>query len=399
LLALGFDAMEAFNACLVGKGPNQRARLLAERAGRVAALVVAGGEGTRLGFPHPKGMFPIGPVSGKSLFQLLAEQLAARARRAGTVIPYLVMTSDATHPATVAFFEQNRYFGLDPGHVHFFRQGNMPALDKTTGRVLMQARHELALNPDGHGGVIEALARSDLLDALRDRGIEHLFYHQVDNPLVSVCDPVLLGFHARERAEATTKVVRKLAPHEKMGMVVDIDGVSQIIEYSDLAADQAARHDARGEWVFWAGNTGVHVFGVEFLARLAARRGGLPFHKAVKKVPYLSDAGLLVEPQTENAIKLERFIFDVLPLAARHLAVEALRDEEFCPLKNPSGEFGPDHVRGALSRKFAGWLRAAGCAVPDGATVEISARFAVEPGDLQGRPRLAAEATTSFFLD
>src|SRR5579872_46561 len=124
------------------------------RAGRVGVILVAGGEGTRLGFPHPKGQFPIGPVSGKSLFQLLAEQVVARARKARASIPYYVMTSPATHDQTVSFFENHSYFGLDRGHVHFFRQGTMPAVDRRTGKLLLSAKHELALNPDGHGGIL-----------------------------------------------------------------------------------------------------------------------------------------------------------------------------------------------------------------------------------------------------
>jgi UDP-N-acetylglucosamine/UDP-N-acetylgalactosamine diphosphorylase len=139
------------------------------RAGRVGAILVAGGEGTRLGFPRPKGGFPIGALSGKTLFQLLAEQVVARARRAGKSIPYYVMTSHATHDDTVAFFEQQRHFGLPRGDVQFFCQGTMPAVDRASGQLLLAAKHELALNPDGHGGILAALGRASLLDEMRRR--------------------------------------------------------------------------------------------------------------------------------------------------------------------------------------------------------------------------------------
>ena len=238
------------------------------RAGRVGVILVAGGEGTRLGFPRPKGEFPIGTTSGKTLFQLLVEQVVARSRRAGKPIPYYVMTSGATHDETIAFFERHRNFGLASGDVHFFCQGNMPAVDRQSGRLLLSAKHELALNPDGHGGILAALDRANLLEDMRRRGIDFLYYHQVDNPLARVCDPAFLGFHAERHSEVSTKVVAKLAPEERMGVVVDVDGRTQIIEYSDLPAEVAARRSAQGELLHWAGSTAIHIFDRSFLERL-----------------------------------------------------------------------------------------------------------------------------------
>jgi UDP-N-acetylglucosamine/UDP-N-acetylgalactosamine diphosphorylase len=333
------------------------------RAGRVGAILVAGGEGTRLGFPHPKGKFPIGAVSDKSLFQLFAEQVVARSKRAGVVIPYYVMTSDATHAETIADFEGHQNFGLARDNVQFFRQGNMPAVDRHSGRLLLSAKHELALNPDGHGGLLAALDRAHLLEDMRRRGIDFLYYHQVDNPLARVCDPAFLGFHVERNSEVSTKVVAKLAPEERMGIAVDVDGRTQIIEYSDLPADIAARRDERGEILLWAGSTAMHVFSRSFFDRLHDEQTELPFHRAVKKVPFVDEAGRIVEPATENAVKFERFIFDVLPLAKRSLVVEARREDEFCPLKNKSGDFSPEHVRQSLSRQFRNWMTLAGVAV------------------------------------
>ncbi|MGE5193969.1 MAG: UTP--glucose-1-phosphate uridylyltransferase [Deltaproteobacteria bacterium] len=352
------------------------------RAGRVGAILVAGGEGTRLGFPYPKGQFPIGAVSGKSLFQVLAEQLLARARRAGAPIPWYVMTSDATHDETAAFFEERDFFGLNGDDVRFFRQGTMPAVDRQSGQLLLASKHELALNPDGHGGLLAALDRAGLLDDMRRRGVDFLYYHQVDNPLARVCDPAFLGFHVERDSEASTKVVAKLSPQERMGVVVDVDGRTQIIEYSDLPADVAARRDARGEILLRAGSTAMHVFNRSFFERLRDRKIELPFHRAVKKVPYLDDAGRLVQPATENAVKFECFIFDVLPLARRSLVVEALREDEFCPLKNSNGDFSAEHVRESLSRQYRGWLAAAGVALPADLPVEISPLYALDEEEL-----------------
>jgi UDP-N-acetylglucosamine/UDP-N-acetylgalactosamine diphosphorylase len=355
------------------------------RAGRVGAILVAGGEGTRLGFPHPKGQFPIGAVSGKSLFQLFAEQVAAHSKRAGVPIPYYVMTSHATHDETVAFFEENRYFGLSCENIRFFRQGNMPAVDRNSGRLLLSEKHELALNPDGHGGILEALDRAHLLEGMRRRGVEYLYYHQVDNPLARVCDPAFLGFHVERDSEVSTKVVAKLAPEERMGIAVDVDGRTQIIEYSDLPAEVAAQRDARGEILLWAGSTAMHIFSRSFLDRLHSERIELPFHRAVKKVPRVDESGRIVEPATENAVKFERFIFDVLPLAKRSLVVEARREDEFCPLKNKSGDFSPEHVRQSLSRQFRSWMTHAGVAIPDNLPVEISPLYALDAEELAAK--------------
>ncbi len=352
------------------------------REGRVGVILVAGGEGTRLGFPHPKGQFLIGAVSGKPLFQLLAEQVVARSKRAAARIPYYVMTSHATHDETVAFFESHRFFGMNAGDVKFFKQGRMPAVDRHSGRLLLSARHELALNPDGHGGILAALDRSGLLDNMRRRGIDFLYYHQVDNPLARVCDPAFLGFHVERDSEVSTKAVAKLAPEEKMGVAVDVDGRSQIIEYSDLPAEVAKKRDARGAILLWAGSTAIHVFNRSFLERLRDEKAELPFHRAIKKVAYIDDSGALIEPETENAVKFERFIFDVLPLAERTLVVEARREDEFCPLKNKSGDFSCEHVQQGMSRHYAGWLAAAGVAVPDGLPVEISPLYALDAEEL-----------------
>lgn len=368
------------------------------RTGKVGVILVAGGQGTRLGFPHPKGMYSIGPVSGKSLFQLLAEQVVARSRRAGVAIPYYVMTSDATHDETVAYFKQHTHFGLNAHDVLFFRQGNMPAVGRQTGRVLLAEKNLISTSPDGHGGILAALANTGMLADMRRRGVEYLFYHQVDNPLARVCDPGFLGFHIRRKSEATTKVVAKLSAEEKMGVVVDVDGRTQIIEYSDFPGDMAARRDSNGELSFWAGSTAIHVFSRSLFDRLIEEKIDLPFHTAFKKVPYLDEQGNQVTPATENAIKFERFIFDVLPLASDPLVVEARREDEFCPLKNGTGDFSPDHVKAALSRLYAGWLQRAGIGVASGLPVEISPLYALDATELAGKVTTLPELSGPVYL-
>ena len=363
-------------------------------AGEVAVVVVAGGSGTRLGFDGPKGTFPIGPVSNASLFQIHAEKVFAMGRRYGRTLPLYVMTSPDNHEATVAFFEANDNFALP--HVRFFIQGQMPAVDRQNGRILLADRDRIALSPDGHGGTLSALAAPaadggpSCLEEMRDRGVRTLFYFQVDNPLVKIADPVLLGHHRAAEAEMSFKVVEKLFPDEKLGVVVQKDGATQVIEYSDLPSDLAERREPDGRLELWAGSIAVHTLEREFVERLA-NASLLPFHRAVKKVPYLNDAGETVTLAEPNAIKFERFIFDALPLAEKWSLVETDRSLEFEPLKNATGSDSPESVRKRMSELFADWLEIAGAKVTrnaDGSVpfgLEISPRYALDSTQLKSR--------------
>jgi UDP-N-acetylglucosamine/UDP-N-acetylgalactosamine diphosphorylase len=354
------------------------------RCGETAVLVVAGGQGSRLGFNHPKGMYPIGPVSRKSLFQIHAEKVLALDRRYGNQPPFLIMTSPATDAETRQFFAEHAYFGLSSKEVFFFCQGTMPALDLATGKLLLEAPDRLFLSPDGHGGALTALNKSGLLDQLRRRSIRHLFYFQVDNPLVKVADPIFLGRHLAQRSEASSKIVPKQGPKDRLGNLVLVDGRCTMIEYSDLPDSLANERDADGRLRLWAGNPAIHIFDVDFLVRVTAGAGLLPFHIARKKVPYLDDKGQVVQPQKENALKFERFIFDVLPLAERWLVMETSHQEEFAPLKNAEGADSPQTVQAALTNLAADWLRRAGIEVPRTAN---------------GEPAVALEVSPLFALD
>ncbi|MEO2014110.1 MAG: UDPGP type 1 family protein [Fuerstiella sp.] len=350
--------------------------------GKVAVITVAGGQGSRLGFAHPKGMFPIGPISGRSLFQVFAEQILARTRRHGGDIPWLIMTSAATHSETIDFFEQHDFWGLDRETVAFFQQGSMPAVDASSGRVLMSAPDTLCLSPDGHGGLVMALKSSGLLDRMASAGVEDLFYHQVDNPTVIMCDPALVGLHAQNNSQLTTCVVKKLRPTERMGVLVDIGDHVEIIEYSELDEEQAAREDASGQWIFWAGNTAIHVFSLAFLEQLTSGGGQLALHVAAKSVDHIDSTGKLIEPAELNANKFERFMFDALPLATTALIVEGNREREFNPVKNAQGNDSPVTSREALSRIGREWLASAGHTLQETASVEISPLTALDADEL-----------------
>lgn len=350
---------------------------------KVAVITVAGGQGSRLGFEHPKGMFPIGPVTDRTLFQIFAEQILARQKTHSCVIPWLIMTSSATHAETVEFFQQNSFFGLPEASVKFFQQGSMPAVDAATGQLLLKTKSSLCLSPDGHGGLVTALKSSGLLDEMKTAGIQHFFYHQVDNPTAILCDPELIGLHHEQQSELTTNVVEKSSPTERMGVLVDINGRIEIIEYSELTEEQASAKDANGQWIFWAGNTAIHVVQLSFFDRLTADGCQLELHLAHKKMPHVGRDGEQVQPTEPNAYKFERFIFDALPLAENALIVEGDRQREFNPVKNATGSDSPQTSQAALNRIATDWLVEAGQSVPADKSVELSPLVALDADQLK----------------
>ncbi|MHB1560492.1 MAG: UTP--glucose-1-phosphate uridylyltransferase [Isosphaeraceae bacterium] len=365
-------------------------------AGEVGVILVAGGSGTRLGFEGPKGTFPIGPVSSATLFQIHAEKIVALSRRHRRTIPLYIMTSPENHQATVDFFQANSRFGLE--HVRFFVQGQMPAVDRATGKVLLATKDRVALSPDGHGGTLAALAAPgpgggpSCLDEMRELGVRTLFYFQVDNPLVRIADAAFIGLHREAGAEISFKVVERTAPGEKLGVVVSVDGRPQVIEYSDLPLDLASRREPEGRLELWAGSIAVHILERTFIERLTSGESHrLPFHRAIKKVSHIDENGRLVKPEQPNAVKFEQFIFDALPMASRWNIVETDRTVEFEPLKNAVGPDSPATVHQRMSDQFASWLEQAGALVPrrgDGSVpfgIEISPLFALDAAELKSK--------------
>ncbi len=386
------------------------------RAGKVAAFCVAGGQGTRLGWEGPKGTYPATPITRKPLFQIFAEQLLTASRRWERSIPLYVMTSPLNHRPTVEFFESHRFFGRDRGDVMFFQQGVMPSFERESGRILLAGKGELALNPDGHGGSLRALYRSGALDDMTRRGIEHISYIQVDNPHVRIIDPLFIGLHAAAEdssGEMSSKMLPKTGPFEKLGNFCRVKGRTTIIEYSDLPDSLAGQRDEKGDLRFGAGSLAIHCIGVGFVRRLnespsrgsagegggggAARGFALPFHRADKKVAHIDlDTGELIEPNEPNAVKLESFVFDALPLCASSIILETDRVEEFAPIKNLSGVDSAESSRALQIERAARWLEAAGVRVPRNAqglctaVIEISPLTALEAQDLLTRRDLPA---------
>lgn len=359
-------------------------------SGKLGMILVAGGQGSRLGFNHPKGMFPIGPVSDCSLYQIHFEKVLARSKQFGATIPLYVMTSPPTHEETTKFLTENNFFGIPESDVKIFCQGVMPAVDEF-GKLLLDSKSKVFVSPDGHGGTLEALVNSGCLDDAKGRGVEHIFYGQVDNPLIQVCDPALIGYHLKSGSEMTSQVVRKNEPSQKVGNVVLVDGEVQIIEYSDLPEQYASQTNEDGSLKLWAGSIAVHIFATEFLDRSSRSTDALPFHQAKKKVAFVNELGARLKPSQPNAIKFERFIFDLLPSANNAIVCEVDPADGFCAVKNapPAPSETPQHVKDAISALHTRWLTAAGATVEEGTPIEINPLYApdavsiaakIEPG-------------------
>ncbi|MBN1846001.1 MAG: UDPGP type 1 family protein [Sedimentisphaerales bacterium] len=370
-------------------------RLIAE--GKVAAFVVAGGVGTRLNFDGPKGCFPATPIKKKVLFQVFAETIRAAEQRWGGVIPWYVMTSRANHEATERAFAECDHFGLEPSNVMLFTQGMMPSFDRD-GRILLAEKHRLAMSPDGHGGSLRALYRSGALADIKRRGVEFISYWQVDNPQVRLIDPLFIGLHAEDAAEMSSKAVIKCDPLEKVGNFTLVNDRVTVIEYSDLPEDLARKQDGRGRYVFELGSIAIHLISRSFVERINEHGFSLPWHRADKKVAYVDEHGEPVQPNKPNGVKLETFIFDALPLAARSIILTIDRVEEFAPIKNAEGVDSAESSRVLQIERFARWLESAGVRVPrksDGAVdavIEISPFFALDAGQLQEKKSLLPAA-------
>jgi len=361
-------------------------QLLSE--GKVAAFVVAGGQGTRLGFDGPKGNCPISPVKNKTLFQIFAEKIASASKKYNTILPWYIMTSPMNHDQTSEIFLNNNYYGLDKSNVFIFEQGTLPNFD-FEGNILLADKDKLALSPNGHGGSISALYDSGAAEDMKRRGIELISYFQVDNPLIHIFDPLFIGLHVLDKSQMSSKALAKEKPKDKVGNFCLVDGKVTVIEYSDLPDELAKKRKPDGTLVFNLGSIAIHIINRTFVEQLNAKGFALPLHRAVKKIPHIDENGDYINPSEPNGVKLESFIFDALPLADKSIILETLKEQEFAPLKNANGISGPDDVRQRMTARDAEWLESAGIKVPkkpDGsinATIEITPSFALEKEDMK----------------
>ncbi len=348
------------------------------KAGQVAAFTVAGGQGSRLGYDGPKGTYRVSQLKQKSLFQLFAEGLIRNQKKYGKVIPWYIMTSNINDMATREFFRENDFFGLDEGQIMFFAQGMLPAFDIASGKALMDTCYSLALSPNGHGGSFAALKDSGALDDMKRRGIKAVSYWQVDNPLIKQCDPLFLGLHDILGSDMSSKALIKRDAGEKLGHFCILDGRLIIIEYSDMPESLLYRTEEDGRLAFRAGSPAMHVISPDFIERITGGKLDFMPHRALKKVAHIDEDGNSVKPSEPNAVKLEFFLFDALPLANAPLVFEGCREDEFAPVKNAEGQDSPESCRRLMLEKAVRMLEGAGISFPrtaDGqpdAVVELS---------------------------
>ncbi|RKF82672.1 UDP-N-acetylglucosamine pyrophosphorylase [Golovinomyces cichoracearum] len=341
---------------------------------QVAVVLMAGGQGTRLGSSAPKGCFDIGLPSGKSLFQLQGERIKkmqdlAKKTSGSTsevVIPWYTMTSGPTREATRKFFEDHDYFGLEKENVIIFEQGVLPCISNE-GKILLESKSQLAVAPDGNGGIYQAMISSNILTDMRKRGIKHIQAYCVDNCLVKVADPVFIGFSASKMVDIATKAVRKRNAGESVGLIVSKNGKPDVIEYSEMDHETAAAMDPHhpGVLKFRAANIVNHYYSFSFLETIPNWLHRLPHHIARKKIPYLdTKTGIQVQPQKPNGIKLEQFVFDCFPMLdlSKFACLEVKREDEFSPLKNAkgAGEDDADTSKRDILQQGRRWAQAAG---------------------------------------
>ena len=394
LFPLEPDAKQAEHAeAARARGAQQLAR------GEVGFLLVAGGQASRLGYDGPKGAFPIGPVSGRLLFDYHARRILKASERHGFRPAWYVMTSPGNDAQTRACFEQNGHFGFDPADVTFFSQEMLPALD-LEGRILRKEPAELFLAPNGHGGVLDALRKSGALQDLRERGCTTLSYFQVDNPLAPPADPLFLGLHSLAGAQMSTKVVSKRDAGEKVGVIGRVDGKIGCIEYSDLPESLRGATDDAGRLLFRAGNIAIHAIELAFIEELT--RGGLqlPWHVAKKKMAVVDAEG---RPTEVQGVKFETFVFDALGRTTSSVTLEVPREEQFSPVKNKEGEDSPATTKRDLALLSARLLREAGHDVPtDGPEgyppVEVDPLLAEDAAELQNATDVKREASPGGLL-
>jgi len=349
-------------------------------AGRVGILLLAGGQGTRLGTTYPKGMYNVGLPSEKTLFQLQAERILkletlaeAKTGKKGNITWY-IMTSASTVGPTEAFFQNNDYFGLKKENIVVFQQGTLPCFT-FEGKIILGEKHKLSRAPDGNGGLYRALKTQGVLQDMKKRGIKYIQLYCVDNILVKVGDPIFMGYCLYKRAECANKVVRKGAPTEAVGITCKVDGHYQVVEYSEITDSSSELRNPDGSLVYSAANICIHFFTFEFLERVVnTHERSLQHHVAKKKIPFVNDAGEIVKPTTPNGIKMEKFVFDVFRFAENFVVWECLRDEEFAPLKNAEGakDCTPSYCRNAVLSLHQKWLREAGAEIVNPSGEELS---------------------------
>lgn len=357
----------------------------------VGVIILSGGQGTRLGFSGPKGLYDIGLPSGKSIFQLHIErvskirELCRKENGDLPSIPIYIMTSDLNHGIIMDFFSENSYFGYPSTDIFFFEQALELCLSKD-GKIIVESPKSLALAPDGNGGLFTALKTSGALQDIVFRGVQHLHAYGIDNVLTKSVDPAFIGLCIRDEADCGNKVVARLNKDEKVGVTVLREGRMFVAEYSELPPDIASAADENGKLLFNAANICNHYFNVRFLVDTLLPNLNCMYHLASKQIPAMNADGVTVTPETSNGYKLELFIFDGFPLAQRFSVMSVDRQDEFAPVKNSpdAATDTPITARAMITAQSIRWLRAAGVSLKwaDGAIDSSEFSDAVQNGSV-----------------
>ena len=317
-------------------------------AGKVGCLIIAGGQGTHLRISGPKGLFPITPITKKSLFQLFAEKTVAAGKQVGRPLPLAIMTSPENHEATVWFFESNHFFGLQKEQISFFSQDELPLLD-TQKNLFLENCHKIAEGPDGNGFALKQFVLSGIWQRWHNAGVRFLNFVLIDNPLADPFDAELIGFHSSNQVDVTVKCTLRRDENEKVGLLVkkgNDTSVTAVVEYSEMDKNEQTACNPDGTFWHRCANLSLFCFSMDFVQK--SKEIDLPLHKAFKAVKYLDEKGKQITPDSPNAWKFERFIFDLLPEAKAVKALLYPREECFAPLKNFSGPDSIEDVQAAL---------------------------------------------------
>ena len=311
------------------------------RDGKLACVTMAGGQGTRLGHNGPKGTFDIGLESHKSLFELLCDYLKEESKKYNVQIPWFIMTSKQNNQDTIEFFKKNKYFGYEK-NIYFFIQGELPMVD-TEGKILIDENGLVKEAADGHGGVYESLLKSGMVQKMKELGTEWVFIGGIDNCLVKMVDPVLMGIAIDKGVTAAGKSVVKANPHEKVGAFCKKNGRPAVIEYSEITDEMAEARDENGELLYGESHILCNLFNISAIERMG--KTPLPYHSAYKKATYIDKDGNKVVPDGPNAYKFEAFLFDAFGEVDDMAILRVKREEEFAPVKNATGVDSPETAR------------------------------------------------------
>lgn len=312
------------------------------KSGKYSVVTMAGGQGTRLGHTGPKGTYDIGLDSHKSIFEILIDSIKEDCKKYNVTIPWYIMTGRENNDDTIKFFEDHDYFGYDKNYIKFFQQGKLPMCDEN-GKILINEKGIIKEAADGHGGIFQSMKINGITDDMKSRGVEWAFIGPVDNVLVKMVDPILLGIMIHNKVLAGGKSTVKANASEKVGVFCKRNGKPGVVEYTEISKEMAERVNEKGELVFAESHLNCNMFNVKTIEEVANKN--LPYHIAHKKASYIDENGNLIVPEKANAYKFESFIFDAFDMLDDMSILRVKREEEFAPVKNAEGTDSPETAR------------------------------------------------------